>query len=286
MKFLLLPIVLLLAENCQPNLPLRFMTYNIRLDYEGDGVNHWPKRKDKLARLIQQQGPDVFGVQEAKHNQMQDLTTLLPAYESYGLGRDDGKLAGEFSAVFYKKEKFDLLQSGTFWLSETPAVPGSKSWDAAITRVCSWAQFSERKSGYRFFAFNTHFDHIGEVARLKSMELISQKVGEIAGGSPFILMGDFNFEPSALPYQVTTDTSRWQLKDSYLAAEKNLAERPCTFTGFKVEGAECRRIDYVFASPHWQVKTNAIIHENDGVYFPSDHLPVVADVLLPGTANR
>ncbi len=262
------------------------MTYNIRLDYEGDGVNHWPKRKDKLARLIQQQNPVIFGVQEAKHNQMEDLTTLMSGYSFYGAGRDDGKTAGEYSAIFYKKEKFDLLQSGTFWLSETPEVPGSKSWDAAITRVCSWGKFSDKKTGLQFFVFNTHFDHIGEIARFKSMELISEKVKDIAGNSAFILMGDFNYEPTAPPYGVAKDSARWQLRDSYLAAEKNLAEQPCTFTGFKVEGAECRRIDYLFASPHWDIKTNAIIHENDGVYFPSDHLPVVSDMVLLSAANR
>ncbi len=257
---------------------LRFLTYNIRLDTPADGVNQWPNRKGKVAALLQKHDPDVFGVQEARHNQMTDLETLLPAYAWLGVGRDDGKTAGEYSAIFYKKEKFDLLQSSTFWLSETPEVPASKSWDAAITRVCSWGEFQDKKSGKKFFVFNTHFDHIGETARLESMKLIAEKIREIAGELPFVLMGDFNFNPEAAPYQVVNDATRWKIKDSYLAAEKNEAKNACTWTGFQVEGAECNRIDYIFTSEKIEVKYFNIIGENDGTYFPSDHSPALAVV--------
>lgn len=263
-----------LLFSCAPT--SKFMTWNIRLDTPADGINQWPNRKEKVAALLQNQAPDIFGVQEALHHQMQDLTALLPAFGYTGVGRDDGKTAGEYSAIFYQKEKYTLLRNGTFWLSETPDVPGSKSWDAAITRICSWGEFQDQKTGRQFFVFNTHFDHIGEVARLKSMELISKKVRLIAGESPFVLMGDFNFEPTAPPYEVVKNATRWHIRDSYLAAEKNASEKPCTWTGFRVEGAECRRIDYIFTSEKIEVKSFDIIGENDGTFFPSDHLPVVA----------
>lgn len=265
------------AMTCKHAPALRVLTYNIRLDTPADGVNQWPKRKEKVATLLLEQNPDVFGVQEALHNQMLDLEALLPKYAWCGAGRDDGKTAGEFSAIFYKKDLFTLVDSGTFWLSETPAVPGSKSWDAAITRVCSWAKLSVNGTGRQFFVFNTHFDHIGQTARLRSMELIAQKTQEIAGSSPFVLMGDFNCEPDSAPYAVAADSSKWQITDTWAAAK--LPSPACTFTGFKVAGAECRRIDYVFVSPFFKANSCQIISQNDGTYYPSDHLPVVVDLV-------
>ena len=260
------------------NATLRLITWNIRLDTTADGVNQWPNRKDKVAGLLMKYDPDIFGVQEALHNQMSDLERLLPAFAWYGVGRDDAKMAGEYSAIFYKKEKFDLLQSSTFWLSETPEVPGSKSWDAAITRICSWIELLEKTSGEKFYFFNTHFDHIGEVARLRSMELISEKVNQIAGSSPFILMGDFNFEPSAAPYEIVNDASRRVIKDSYFSTGKNASKKTCTWTGFNVENAECRRIDYIFVQENIKVKKYMNLDDNDGTHFPSDHLPVMVEV--------
>lgn len=275
----LLVLLLLVSSNaCKLQTDLRLLTYNLRLDTPADGVNQWPNRKETVAALLQKHGPDIFGVQEALHHQMTDLELLLHDYAWYGAGRDDAKTSGEYSAIFYKKEKFTLLQSGTFWLSETPEVPGSKSWDAAITRICSWGEFHEKTTGGKFFVFNTHFDHVGEMARLESMKLISEKVKKIAGEAPFVLMGDFNFEPTAPPYATVNDTAHWNISDTYLAAEKNESEKPCTFTGFKVEGADCRRIDYIFTSEKIRVKTFNIITENDGTHFPSDHLPVTAVV--------
>lgn len=257
----------------------RVLTYNIRLDTTADGVNQWGKRTEKVADLLRKGAPTVFGVQEALHNQMLDLQALMPDYAWYGAGRDDGKTKGEFSAIFYHKKHLKLKDSGTFWLSETPTVPGSKSWDAAITRVCSWVKLAPRQmQGRPVFVFNTHFDHIGETARLESMKLISKKVKEIAGDAPYILMGDFNCEPNSPPYAVAQDKSLWNLTDAWAAHTTNVKAQPCTFTGFKVEGAECRRIDYIFASPFFKVVSCRILNENDGTYYPSDHLPVVADL--------
>jgi len=277
----LIPLIAIsFALACKQFPTLRVLTYNIRLDTTADGVNQWPNRKEKVADLLRKQAPHIFGVQEALHNQMLDLQTLMPDYTWYGAGRDDGKTKGEFSAIFYKKEIFEVKDSGTFWLSETPEMPGSKSWDAAITRVCSWVKLAEKTTGQQFFVFNTHFDHIGEKARLESMKLIAKKVKEIAENQPFVLMGDFNCEPNSKPYAVAQDKSIWSLTDAWATDPNNSNAQPCTFTGFKVEGAECRRIDYIFASPFFQVKSCRAIPDNDGTYYPSDHLPVVADLVF------
>jgi endonuclease/exonuclease/phosphatase family metal-dependent hydrolase len=277
MPFLLI-LLPLLSLSSQQTVQLKVLTYNIRLDTPADGENQWPIRKEKVAGLLREQQPDIFGVQEALHNQMQDLEQLLPGYRWYGVGRDDAKTSGEYSALFYRSDKYEVIKSGTFWLSETPGIPGSKSWDAAITRICSWSYFREKASGRSFFVFNTHFDHQGAQARLKSMELIREKIRETAGSSPFVLMGDFNFQPTDAPYALVGDAAQWKVRDSFHAAEVKKTEDVCTFTGFKVEGAECRRIDYIFASEHCRVLSFDIIEQNDGRHFPSDHLPVLAEL--------
>ena len=259
----------------------RVLSYNIRLDTTADGVNQWGKRKERVADLLRKQAPSIFGVQEALHNQMLDFQALMPDYAWYGAGRDDGKTKGEYSGIFYHKKYLVAQDSGTFWLSETPTVPGSKSWDAAITRVCSWVKLRIKDSHQRsFFVFNTHFDHIGDKARLESMKLIANKVKEIATNYDYVLMGDFNCEPTSPPYAVAQDKSLWNLTDAWAADPANADAKPCTFTGFKVEGAECRRIDYIFLSPFFKVKSCRIINDNDGTHYPSDHLPVVADLEL------
>ncbi len=276
MRFLFFLIVIT-ASACQnsPGLNLRSITYNLRYDNPEDPVV-WADRKEKIADLLLSQDPDIFGVQEALEHQSAELQALLPSYARYSVGRDDGKLAGEQTAIFYQKEKFDLLRKSTFWLSETPEVVASKSWDAAITRICSWGEFREKNSGRKFFVFNTHFDHMGEVARLESMKLIREKISELAGAAPFVLLGDFNFEPAEAPYSVVKN---WGVQDVFLTAETSQS-KPCTWTGFQVEGAECRRIDYIFVSEKFLAKSCSILGDNDGMYFPSDHSPVVTDVVL------
>lgn len=273
MLFLLLMGILFPPEK---DICLKVMTYNIRLDIAVDSINQWPFRKEKVASLLNKEDPDIFGVQEALHGQMEDLEFGAPAYRWFGVGRNDGKTSGEYAAIFYKEKKFKLTGSGTFWLSETPEVPGSKSWDAAITRICTWISLQDKKSGKSFFVFNTHFDHKGEQARLESMKLISEKINQLAGGLPFVLLGDFNFEPSDAPYQVVNDSRHWKIKDTYLAAGKNTSKRPCTYTGFQIGGSVCKRIDYIFVPENTRVKSVQIIDSNDGAHYPSDHLPVMA----------
>ena len=180
--------------------PIKVMTYNIRYDTPQDSVNQWPKRAHKVYALIKKYDPDLIGLQEVLHHQLMDLIQNLSAYTYIGVGRDDGKTKGEYSAILYKKDRFNALNQNTFWLSETPQVQGSKSWDAAITRVASWGTFKDLKSKKEFLMINTHFDHIGKEARKNSAALLKQKASEIAKGVPLIITGDFNCTREEPPY--------------------------------------------------------------------------------------
>lgn len=251
----------------------KVMTYNLRLDTQSDGVNAWPNRKEKVFKLIKKQKPAILGVQEALHNQMVDMKTNLTQYDYVGVGRDDGKTKGEYSAIFYQKKRFQVGASGTFWLSETPEIPGSKSWDAAITRVASWAKLYDKKLKDTIFCINTHFDHIGKVAREKSVDIIKSKISVLAGKYPVILTGDFNIEPTETPYNVATNGEFYNLQDS---GKGDTQGTYCTF----VVGEKCKRIDFIFYGTGWIVEKYSVITQNDSKHYPSDHLPVVAQLKL------
>lgn len=257
---------------------LSVMTYNIRLDTEADGINQWKNRTGKVVTLIKKYNPDLLGVQEAMHNQMVDLQAGLAEYHYVGAGRDDGKEKGEYSAIFYKKEKFDLLTQNTFWLSETPDVPGSKGWDAAITRIVTYALFKDKATGKSFLYANTHFDHIGKEARKNSAELIKIYLAGFLQGASYgnkdsqlsvIVSGDFNSEPTDAPYLTMTNGEHFRLLDSRPA--NNLTG---TFCGFELNKIACKTIDYVFHSEEWNSSGYQVISDNDGQFYPSDHLPV------------
>jgi len=253
------------------------MTYNIRLDTEADGINQWGKRIDKVTQLIRQANPDLMGVQEALHNQVMDLKNNLSNYDFVGAGRDDGKEKGEYSGIFYKKDKFEVMQQKTFWLSETPDVPGSKSWDAAITRVVTYAVLKDKSSGKTFAYFNTHFDHIGKEARKNSSKLIKTQIAALKlprlanKKIPLIVSGDFNSQPTEEPYKTMVDGTVVKLFDA--RPSKDLTG---TFCGFQVGAIPCRTIDYIFHSSHWKAGNYKVIQDNDGKHYPSDHLPVMA----------
>lgn len=247
------------------------MTYNLRLDTQSDGVNAWPNRKQKVFMLIKKQKPDILGVQEALHNQMTDMKVGLTNYDFVGVGRDDGKTKGEYSAIFYRKSRFTVVESNTFWLSETPTVPGSKSWDAAITRVATWAKLYDKKMRDTIFVMNTHFDHIGKAAREKSVGIIKSKISLLADKYPVILTGDFNIEPTESAYAIATNGDIYNLQD---AGKSSTIGTYCTFA----VNVPCKRIDYIFYSVGWKVMKYSVIATNDGQYYPSDHLPVVVQL--------
>ena len=260
---------------------LSVMSFNIRYNTPADSLNAWPYRKDKVASQILFHEAHIIGVQEALHDQMMDLQERLPQYKFAGVGRDDGQDKGEYSAIFYDITRLQALQTKTFWLSETPAVPGSKSWDADITRIVTWVKFRDRKTKKIFFAFNTHFDHIGKIARRESAKLLLQKVKEIAGNVPAVITGDFNAEPADEPIQVIKDKSN----PLYFTDSKVISLTPHygpagTFNGFKNKERNDQPIDYIFLKGKWKVLKHATLSQTWEGRFASDHFAVLARISL------
>jgi endonuclease/exonuclease/phosphatase family metal-dependent hydrolase len=219
-------------------------TYNIRYDNKGDveNGNSWPQRLPIIAGLIRFHEFDILGTQEAYQNQLDDLQKLLPDFSHTGCGRDDGKDAGEHAAIFYRKDKFTLLDTGTFWLSETPGKPG-KGWDADLPRICTWARLREIDGGEDLFVFNTHFDHRGVQARLESAKLILSRIKQIAGDAPAILTGDFNVDQTSESYKELHDSGI--LADSFETTADRYALNG-TANAFRPESKTESRIDHVF----------------------------------------
>jgi len=255
------------------------MTFNIRLNTKADSLNAWPYRKDNAASQILFHDVHLLGVQEALHDQMIDLQDRLPRFKFVGVARDDGKQKGEYSAIFYDTTRLQALDSKTFWLSLTPEVPGSKSWDAAITRIVTWAKFKDRKTGKTFFAFNTHFDHMGKEARRESAKILLQKVSSIAGKTPSIITGDFNARPTDEPIQVISDKSN----PLHLINATEISATPHygptgTFNGFGPKERDDQPIDYIFLKGPWKVKKHATISQTWNGRFASDHFAVLGTV--------
>lgn len=253
------------------------ITYNIRYDNPGDGEDAWPKRREMLAAQLRFYRPDIFGIQEGLERQVTYLSEQLPAYQRVGAGRDDGKTAGEYSALYFRSDRFGLLESGTFWLSPTPDTV-SKGWDAALPRVCTWAHLHDSISGKNIWAFNTHFDHIGKVARAESARLIAAQIAKKnTGNEPVIVMGDLNAEPEEEPIQVLKNN----FSESFAVSKIPPFGPTGTFNGFKFHEPVVRRIDYIFTSKnHWTVEQTAVLSDAQNCHYPSDHLPVLARLLL------
>lgn len=260
---------------------LTVMTFNIRLNISSDSLNAWPFRKDQVASQILFHEVHLLGVQEALHVQMIDLKERLPRHKFVGVGRDDGKTKGEYSAIFYDTTRLTVLQSETFWLSQTPAIAGSKGWDAAITRIVTWAKFMDKRSKKIFYAFNTHFDHIGKLARKESALLILQKVKAIAVNTPVLITGDFNATPSDEPIQVLMDsTNPLRLEDTKEKSATPHYGPTGTFNGFQSKERDDEPIDYIFFRNKWKVLKHATISQTWNGRFASDHFAVLATVVL------
>lgn len=267
---LLLCCLLSTAAVAQQEATLTLATYNVRMDIAKDGANAWPHRKEMVRDLIRYHGFDVFATQEALPNQV-DYLAGMEEYAHVGVGRDDGKRAGEHSAIFFLRDRFELLRSGDFWLSETPERP-SKGWDATCcNRIVSWAELRDRRGGLRFVFFSAHFDHEGVVARRESARLVLAKMREIARDLPVVVAGDFNSTP---------DTEQMATMRSVLRDAREVSAVPPygpvgTFNGFRLDAPLDRRIDYLFVSPHVSVLRYAALTDSRHGRFPSDHLPVV-----------
>jgi len=212
-------------------------------------------RSKVLCDQINFEDPDVFGSQEVLDAQLHDMLGLLDGYGYIGVGREDGKTGGEYSPVFYKKSRLELLRHGNFWLSETPDVPG-KGWDAACVRICTWGEFRQIDTRFRFFYFNLHMDHVGIVARREGAKLVVEKIKEIAAEAPVVLTGDFNVDQHDEIYTIFTHSG--VLKDSYECSKFRFAENG-TFNDFDPAMKTDSRIDHVFVSPKFDVSRYAVL---------------------------
>lgn len=246
------------------------MTYNIRYNTPNDGKNWWELRKEWVADVVNFYEPDVLGIQEGLQNQVSFLDSALFEYSFVGVGRDDGETAGEYAAIFYKSEKLEVTDSGTFWLSETPNVP-SYGWGANFRRIATWAKFKVKESDQQFLVCNAHFDHETPLARRNSANLILDKIKELnTGNNPFLVIGDMNATPDSPPIKIFSS----EMKDSKLASKMNPIGPEGTFNGFDTNHLLDKRIDYIFTSEQITVHKYAVISETRENKTPSDHLPV------------
>lgn len=256
---------------------IKVMSYNIRLDVASDGENRWDARKDKVAGLMNYYEADFIGGQEVQHHQLKYLSEKLNGYSYIGVGRDDGKEEGEYSCIFYRKDKFTLIRQSTFWLSPSPDSV-SFGWDAACRRVCTYGLFKSKKTKQFFWVFNTHLDHMGKTARLESVKLIIKKITELnTNNYPVILSGDFNSRPEDEPSQyvmANMQNSRSISQQVYGSAD--------TWNAFKFNEKPNGCIDYIFISHYNYITVSkfATLTDSYDMKYPSDHFPILATITI------
>lgn len=252
------------------------LSYNIKYDNVNDTVNNWNDRKGAMVDLLNHYNPSIIGLQEVLHHQLSYLDEQLSDYSSIGVGRDDGKEKGEYSPILFNTKKYKLLQSETFWLSETPGKI-SVGWDAAMERICTYGLFQDLKTGNKFLVFNTHFDHIGTVAREKSAELIVSKIHEINENKlPVVLMGDLNLSPDEGPIQYLQNA----LTDGLAVTQNKFYGPTGTFSGYDQSKVLNNRIDYIFVENFKVLEYMHIDDRMENNKHISDHLPVLARLVM------
>ncbi len=269
-------------ETLKPNAnaPIKVMSFNIRFGAARDGDNHWDHRADLVAETIQLFNPDLLGTQEVLKFQAEFLKEKLPGYGFHGVGRQDGTENGEYVPVMYRKDRFELIDSGFYWLSETPEVPGSKSWDSSLPRMVSWVQLRDlNANGSELVFINTHFDHRGPDARLESARLIRKQTEKLQQqGLPFIITGDFNTTEDGQPYQALlsgSDDDNANIVDSYRQTYPDRSPNESSFSRW-VGHREGSRIDWILHSPAFTTLVSGINYTNENGRYPSDHYPVQA----------
>jgi endonuclease/exonuclease/phosphatase family metal-dependent hydrolase len=261
--------------------PLQVMSFNIRYGTAKDGENQWSARREMLFDVVRESNADLVGVQEALAFQIDEIVATVPGYEVVGVGRDDAATGGEFSAILFKKDRFRVADAGTFWFSDTPEVPGSKTWGNNITRICTWARFIDR-DGRGFYHFNLHLDHQSQPSRERSTVLLKQRIASRAFPSdPVVVTGDFNVGESnpALATLVVKGDPASPFLDTFrvLRPQETVVG---TFNGFKMGSTGGDKIDYVLVQPGTEVLSAEIIRTSRSDRYPSDHFPVVARVRL------
>ena len=262
---------------------IRVMSFNIRYGTARDGQNSWSNRREMVFDVIRDYEPDVLGLQEALKFQVDEILAAVEGYELIGVGREDGKEEGEYSCILYRKGRFDVSAGGTFWLSDTPDVPGSITWGNACTRICTWGRFADKQTARAFYMYNTHLDHVSQPSRAKSVRLVAERIGDRKHGEAYIITGDFNADEEnvavlylkgkaedAQPPDAMVDTFRVLHPD---------AGEVGTFNAWKGERTG-GKIDYIFTDPAVKVIEADIVWTNSNGRYPSDHFPVTATLLI------
>ena len=265
---------------------IRVMSYNLRYATANDGPDAWPARRAMLFEVVRSHDPDLLGVQEALRGQLDELGEAVPGYSEVGVGRDDGREAGEYAAILFRASRFELLDQGTFWFSDRPEEPGSMTWGNRVTRICTWARLRDRATGKSFYLYNLHLDHESQPSRERSVALLAQRIQERSPADPFLVTGDFNSGEDNPAY-------RFLVRD---AATSGAAPRPLglvdtyrrvhptdsivgTFNAFRGETTG-DKIDHILVSGAWEVRAASIDRTSRGGRYPSDHFPVTAVVRL------
>jgi endonuclease/exonuclease/phosphatase family metal-dependent hydrolase len=257
-----------------PAAPLTVMSFNIRYGTADDGENQWAERRELLFAVLREQRADVIGLQEALHDQIDEILQAVPGYAYVGVGRTDGRQAGEYAAVLYRTARLQARRTDTFWFSDTPAVVRSTSWGNQIERICTWAYFEDRE-GPAFYLYNLHLDHMSQPSREKSAALLLATIAARDPKAPALVTGDFN----AGEQNPATKAVSAVLRDSYRLRHPDAAEVG-TFTGFKYGQTTGEKIDYVFVEPGVDVLEAEIVRTAHNGRYPSDHFPVTARVRL------
>jgi endonuclease/exonuclease/phosphatase family metal-dependent hydrolase len=260
---------------------IKVMSFNIRYDNPKDSINAWANRTSQVCNFIKNEKPDLLGMQEVLWSQYAVLDSVLKDYTSAGVGRDDGARGGEMNPVFFRKDKFDLVRTITFWLSDSPETPGSLGWGASLPRIVTWMELVNKNSHDHFFYFNTHFAHDSDSARVMSSKILLKEVEKISEGFPFVITGDFNMLPTSKGYSILTgpDESVPALRDSYLISEKKPSGPSFTFNGFSDRPGK-GRIDYIFVKNGMKVLDHRTFSKKERGTYISDHWPVEAEVLI------
>lgn len=259
----------------QPNNSINVISFNIRYDNPDDGTDIWENRKESVVFLIDKYKPDILGIQEALFNQVEYLSEKLRQYKYTGVGRDDGKQEGEFSAIFYNADRFDLLSANTFWLSDNPHKPGV-AWGACCNRIVTWAKFKERLSDKIFFHFNTHFDHQSKNARVNSSLLLAEKIDELAGSIPVLVTGDFNSTSDSEEFLLLINSA--SLKNCRDYSDNSMVKKDdTTFNGFG-KNKDNVIIDHILVNEGFSSVYYKILYEKENDRFISDHFPVLSKI--------
>ena len=277
-------VILFLLQGCnkKPDYnDVRVMTLNLRYDNPSDSMNAWPKRAKIVTDFLNYEKPDLIGMQEVLFNQYDYLDSVMTDYSLIGVGRSDGARRGEMNPVFFRNDRFELIRTRTFWLSETPEIPGSKAWGAGLPRIVTWTELSEKNTHIHFYFFNTHFAHDSDSARIMSSHLLLEKVDSISAGFPFVITGDFNMLISSKGYEILTGPfeSVPLLNDAYAVTHKRPTGPAYTFNGFS-DSTSAGRIDYIFVRNGMEVQEHRTFIKKQHGIFISDHWPVMATISI------